>query len=77
MKQAKLLSNEKSEDMLPEDDIYVKLTIQKVPSVLVREFAEKIAGPYYTGGISEAIKDLMWEAVQSQKLDQHTRECWK
>jgi hypothetical protein len=74
VKQAKLLSCQDFEGKLPKDDIHVSLTIHNVPGVLVREFAEKIAGPYCTGGISEAIKDLMWEAVQSQKLEQGAPE---
>jgi len=69
MKQAKLLSCQQVEINLPRDDMYVTMTIPRVPAFLVKEFAEKVAKPYYTGGISEAIKDLMWQAVQTQKLE--------
>jgi hypothetical protein len=68
MKQAKLSSCQEVQDKLPRDDINVQITIRNIPGFLVKEFAEKVAKPYYTQGIGEAIKDLMWEAVQSQKI---------
>jgi len=52
---------------LPRDDIYIDLTIYGIPSILVHEFVQEIVKPLYPGGISEAIKDLMFKAVQSEK----------
>ena len=38
-----------------------------VPAELLQEFSEKILKPYYPGGISVAIKDLMRKAVKEQR----------
>jgi hypothetical protein len=56
MKQAKLLSSSEPEGRMPRDDINVHITIYDVPGFLLKEFAEKVAKPYYTGGVGEAIK---------------------
>ena len=46
---------------------YVNITIYDIPAELVKEFSEKIVRPYYPGGISQAIKDLMKKAVEKEK----------
>jgi hypothetical protein len=46
---------------------YVHITIYDVPSELVKDFSDKIVKPYYPGGISQAIKDLMKKAVEKEK----------
>jgi len=46
---------------------YVNITIYDIPSELIEEFSEKIVKPYYPGGISQAIKDLMKKAVEKEK----------
>jgi len=46
---------------------FVNITIYDVPSELVKEFSEKIVKPYYRGGISQAMKDLMRKAVKKEK----------
>lgn len=46
---------------------YVNITIYDVPAELLHEFSEKILKPYYPGGISVAIKDLMRKAIEEQK----------
>ncbi|MGB9134617.1 MAG: hypothetical protein WCC63_03400 [Candidatus Bathyarchaeia archaeon] len=40
----------------------MSISLYRVPSSLVREFALKVARKY-SGGISEAIRDLMEEAI--------------
>jgi hypothetical protein len=45
----------------------VNITIYDVPSELVHEFSEMVIKPYYTGGITEALIDLMRKAVQERK----------
>ena len=49
---------------------YVNITIYDIPSELVKEFSEKIVRPYYPGGISQAIKDLMRKAVKKEKEEE-------
>jgi len=46
---------------------FVHITIHDIPSSLVKEFSEKIVKPYYPGGISQAMKDLMKKAVEKEK----------
>lgn len=41
--------------------------VRDIPFELLREFEEKIVKPFYAGGLNQAIKDLMWKAVQEQK----------
>lgn len=46
---------------------YVNITIYDIPANLLHEFSEKVVKPFYPGGISIAIRDLMRKAVQEQK----------
>jgi len=45
------------------DDLFVDLTIHDVSASLLKAFAEKVIWPYYEGGVSEAVKDLIRKAV--------------
>jgi hypothetical protein len=48
---------------LPEDDdLFVSITLHKLPATLVRLFALKIAYQY-PGGIGEAVQELMKKAI--------------
>jgi hypothetical protein len=44
------------------EDLFVDITLYKLPGDLVREFAIRFAYKY-SGGISEAVQDLMKKAV--------------
>jgi hypothetical protein len=48
-------------------DSYVHITIHNVSGSLLKEFMRKVVKPNYPGGISPAIKDLMWKAVKQQR----------
>lgn len=48
---------------LERESIFVTITLNKVPGSLVREFALKVAYQY-PGGISEAIQELMKNAIR-------------
>jgi hypothetical protein len=50
-------------------EMSVSITIYDVPESLVREFAEKVVGQMYSGGISDAIKDLMRKAILEYSLN--------
>ena len=54
------LQNEPLE--LPRDDLFVTITLQRMPATLVRLFALKVAYQY-PGGIGEAIQVLMKKAI--------------
>jgi hypothetical protein len=45
----------------------VNITIYDVPADLLHEFSERVMKPYYPGGITEALVDLMRKAVQERK----------
>jgi hypothetical protein len=47
---------------LPKDDLFVTITLQRMPATLVRLFALKVAHQY-PGGIGEAIQELMKKAI--------------
>ncbi len=55
------LQNEPVE--IPKDDLFVSITLHRLPATLVRLFALKVAYQY-PGGISEAIQDLMKKAIR-------------
>ena len=46
---------------------HVDLTIMGIPEELIHEFSEYVVKPFYPGGITSAIMDLMRKAVQEQK----------
>jgi hypothetical protein len=45
------------------EDIFVNITLYRVPGSLVREFALKVC-VHYPGGISEAVQELMKKAIK-------------
>ena len=49
-----------------EDDLLVDLTLHEVSAILLTEFNEKIVRPYYSGNLSEALKDLIRNAVREE-----------
>lgn len=59
----RLIYFQKHDNNRSEDDLHVDLTIHDVSASLLKEFAERIIKPYYPGGVSEAIKDLIGKAI--------------
>jgi hypothetical protein len=53
---------------------HTNITIYGVPADLLHEFSEKVIKPYYSGGITEALIDLMRKAVQEQKEKEKKEE---
>jgi len=51
-----------------EDDLSVDLTLHDFPALLLAEFAEKIVRPYYSGNMSDAVKDLIQKAIRDEKF---------
>jgi hypothetical protein len=49
-----------------EDDLLVDLTFHDVSATLLTEFTEKIVRRYYSGNISEALKDLIRNAIREE-----------
>ena len=49
-----------------EDGLSVDLTFHDVSTLLLKEFAEKIVRPYYSGNTSEALKDLISRAIREE-----------
>lgn len=51
-----------------EDDLSVDLTLHNFSATLLAEFAEKIVRPYYSGNISDAVKDLIQKAIREEEF---------
>jgi hypothetical protein len=49
-----------------EADLSVDLTFHNVSASLLTKFAEKIVRPYYWGNMSEALKDLIRNAIREE-----------
>ncbi len=47
---------------LPKDDLFVNITLYRMPATLVRLFKQK-AAYQYPGGIGEAVQELMKRAI--------------
>jgi uncharacterized secreted protein with C-terminal beta-propeller domain len=47
---------------LPKDDLFVTITLYRMPATLVRLFASKVAH-HYPGGIGEAVQESMKKAI--------------
>jgi len=45
----------------------VNITIYDIPAGLLHEFGKRVIEPFYKGGISEAIRDLMLKKVEERK----------
>jgi hypothetical protein len=57
-------------EVYAENDLLVDLTFHNVPASLLKEFALQVVRPYYSGSLSEALKDLMQKAVTEQEFVQ-------
>jgi hypothetical protein len=51
-----------------ENDLSVDLTLHDFSAILLAEFAKKIVRPYYSGNMSDAVKDLMQKAIGEEKF---------
>jgi hypothetical protein len=51
-----------------EDDLSVDLTLHDFSATLLTEFAEKIVRPYYSGNMSDAVKDLVQKAIGEEEF---------
>lgn len=67
MQEKRLIYFQEHDNNRSEDDLFVDLTIHDVSASLLKEFAERIIKPYYPGGVSDAIKDLIRKAIDEQK----------
>jgi hypothetical protein len=57
-------------ELYAENDLLVDLTFHSIPASLLKEFALQVVRPYYSGSLSEALKDLMQKAVTEQEFVQ-------
>ena len=66
-KRKKLIHFQEGENgLFKQNDFSVDLTIHDVPADLLKEFCEKIVKPHYPDGASQAIRDLMREAIEKE-----------
>ena len=47
---------------IPKDDLFVTISLYRMPATLVRLFAQKVAYQY-PGGIGEGVQELMKRAI--------------
>lgn len=50
------------------DDLLVDLTLHDFSATLLTEFAEKIVRPYYSGNMSNTVRDLIQKAISEEKF---------
>lgn len=62
-KQKGIVSYFQNELELQKEDMFIDITLYRVPACLVREFALRVANKY-PGGISEAIQEVMKQAIK-------------
>jgi hypothetical protein len=68
MHQRKFEPDQRFESPLSDDgDLLVSLTIYDIPASLLRQFSQNVIKPYYPGGVSDAIKDLMRKAANEKQ----------
>jgi hypothetical protein len=51
-----------------EEDLLVSLTFHNFSAVMLKEFALKIAKPYFGGNLNEALRHLMQKAIVEETL---------
>jgi hypothetical protein len=51
-----------------EEDLLVDLTFHGFSANLIKEFAAKIAKPYFKGNLTKAVQILMEKAVEEESL---------
>ena len=49
-----------------QEDLLVDLTLHNISTLLLEEFAQKIAQPYYNGNVNAAIQDLLHKSLAEQ-----------
>jgi hypothetical protein len=53
-----------------EEALAVDLTFHNLPANLLKEFALRVVKPYYSGSLTDAVKDLMQQAIADQEFVQ-------
>ena len=74
VRQKTLVHFQNGEFKILENEMFIHLTIYDIPTSLLKDFMERVVRPCYPDGISPAIKDLMWKAVQKRKEKQVSLE---
>jgi len=54
--------------LVTEDDLSVDLTLHDFSATLLAEFAEKVVKPYYSGNMSDAVKELMQKVIEEENF---------
>jgi hypothetical protein len=51
-----------------ENDLSVDLTLHDFSAALLTEFAQKVVRPYYSGNVSNAVKELIQKAIREEQF---------
>jgi hypothetical protein len=74
MHEKRTLSVQRFENALTRNDFFVDLTIYDIPVGLLEDFSEYIIKPACAGQVTEAIKNLMRNAVTEELLFVKTKK---
>ena len=55
-------------ETLTETDLLVSLTLHNFPAEMLKDFAQKIVKPYFGGNLNQALRTLMENAINEEKL---------
>lgn len=55
--------------MEPQEDLLVSLTLHNFSAEMLKEFALKIVKPYFGGNMNEAMRRLMEKAISEETID--------
>ena len=55
-------------ETLTETDLLVSLTLHNFPAEMLKDFAQEIVKPYFGGNLNQALRTLMENAINEEKL---------
>jgi hypothetical protein len=55
-------------EIATEKNLYVSLTLHNFPVEMIKEFAQRIVKPYFSGNINNALRKLMENAIAEETI---------
>ncbi len=53
---------------ITEEDLLISLTFHNFSASLLKEFAQKIVKPYFSGNMTDAVQSLMEKVIHDEKI---------
>jgi hypothetical protein len=60
-------------EITTEKDFLISLTLHNFPAEMIKEFARKIATPYFAGNLNQALRTLMENAINEETITNKAR----